>query len=395
MPKFIYTGQVLKPIPVTTGISASNSTFPIDLSNSTVVWNEDVPNALNILSLPEIIAAYPTVIDTYMTLNAVQDISGAEMIFRTQLVFPDKYVQHKIEGIRIGQGQVQYRVNNELISPFSNLTVLPVRLTAAAYSLGGIPTPDSPARVTTMSLRFVFTTTIDCTAGGLLGDVCSGICEQNPSACFDSYKEYCFPTRIGRDTRCGDFFANYIAKVSPTASIDTEMAKFCDTNFSGFGDLFSSGTNDYLQNLCACHMPQSQYDAFTNQLKEKYPAISNLGLIDRCAVPRCASSTMKSLTTGNPCPLPQCINAIDFTNNGTFIDSTIELSNTGDCADISGGKEEEPEKPGIPAYVWILIGVAVLLLVLLIIGVIVLSLSRKQVHSLPDIPSAPVLQSST
>lgn len=184
-----------------------------------------------------------------------------------------------------------------------------------------------------------------CSELNLEQAICSQYCTTNLTSCVNDMVLYCFTPPsgqsaanmpIGTSLICQEFVQNYIQQNGPLAQFDQGLNSYCSTKYQGFGDLFDSN-NQTDQELCACHMPAAQYAAFEQQLTQLYPGFQNLGVVDECLLPQCASSQYKSTVTTAKCNLPQCINIASFNNNGTFNQSSVTINQSSNCANIVGG----------------------------------------------------------
>lgn len=227
--------------------------------------------------------------------------------------------------------------------------------------------------------------TADCTGKNLDNVFCSNYCLTNVPECINSYLEYCLPPNstnlpITNSQSCQNFISNYIQNQGPLAQIDDTLAYYCNNKYKGFGDLFSSN-NALDQSLCACHMPADQYTNFEGQLVKLYPGFGNLGVVDECLLPQCASSQYKSVVTTAKCNLPQCINIATFNNDGTFDNSSVTINQTGKCANIvTPTSPTGPSPSGPPTNSkYIIIGLISLIVLIIIIILIyyIIETSKK------------------
>jgi hypothetical protein len=178
---------------------------------------------------------------------------------------------------------------------------------------------------------------------------------------------------IGTDSNCQNYVQNYIIANGPIAQFDNGLDSYCSSKYKGFGDLFNSGTgttgntgNQTDQQLCACHMPEKQYENFETQLNGLYPSFGNLGLVDECLLPQCASSQYKSTITTATCKLPQCINIASFTNEGTFNNSSVTITQSGGaCANLVNNNA--PINSSHTATIIIIVVSAIILIAVIII----------------------------
>jgi hypothetical protein len=201
-----------------------------------------------------------------------------------------------------------------------------------------------------LTLTVGISVTAECSGQNLESDFCREYClgcNRQDCPCYVDMLNYCLPTSgpqpIGTSQLCQNFFSNYIQNINPTADIDSRLTRYCTTKYGGFGDLFNSNNQTDIE-LCACHMSQEQYDNFQAQLIQQFPGFGNLGLNERCLLPRCASTSFKTVSTGTQCNLPKCLNIVGLTNNGTFTQSPVIIDQTGECGNIIG------EGPGAQKY---------------------------------------------
>jgi hypothetical protein len=231
----------------------------------------------------------------------------------------------------------------------------------------------------TISFTLVVTATILCSGVNLNNSVCTSVCNSPDSLnqCFQDYLQYCLndPTNssdfIFSNQACINFFSNYITTEGPRSELDVSLDKTCSPyDFTTLDAPTQSTTQLELnrRNICACHLPEFQYVNYQNQLEALYPGFTNLGLNQYCLVSACATSSFKRTDTGKVCALPNCLNIVEFNNNGTFNNSTVEINQTNSqCANITGNSSSNGSNTRtIPTYVYI--GVLLLVLVLLFIG---------------------------
>uniref|UniRef100_A0A6C0IZF2 Uncharacterized protein n=1 Tax=viral metagenome TaxID=1070528 RepID=A0A6C0IZF2_9ZZZZ len=186
---------------------------------------------------------------------------------------------------------------------------------------------------------------VNCTGSHLDSVICSEYCQDNLQECYTDERAYCFPGNIGSSEPCQNYVQNYIQNVRTDPGLDSDLTTYCK-KYAGFGDLFKSNNQADID-LCACHMPQDQYDNFANQLFDLYPGFANLGLNKRCLIPQCADSPYKTVGTTKQCLVPKCINFASFTNNGTFDQSKITINqNAPGCANIVGPTPGPGPGPG-------------------------------------------------
>lgn len=247
------------------------------------------------------------------------------------------------------------------------------------------------------TLTLIFTLSVECIDQNLGTPICIEACQKcdkESCICKLSFIDYCLPITppqitlldptglqelikpppIANSTVCQNFISDLIANVGPDARVDQGLNNYCQAKYKGFGDLFNGNPNQVDVQLCACHMPNQQYQNFEDQIDKDYPGLGNLGIEDRCLVPQCASSVYKSVQTGSICNVPKCLIINSFNNNGTFDNSTVNVNtNAAGCADITGGNISPSSKDKDR----IIIIAAVALLLLLIILIIIISVSAS------------------
>ena len=181
---------------------------------------------------------------------------------------------------------------------------------------------------------------------------------------------------------CFNYVSNYISKNGPNEQFTTALKNYCSRKFTGKGlDILNPGYNidPNDSKLCACNMPDSDYNQFLQSVIKKYPDL-NLGSIrPNCLVPACVTSPFKG-TDLDGCPIPQCLNVVTF--NGNDIQGNIAIDQKQECNNIVSGKG--PNTPPPPnkttstsffnKYKWWIL----LLVILLIIIIIVIVLMNKK-----------------
>jgi len=158
------------------------------------------------------------------------------------------------------------------------------------------------------------------------------------------------------DTLCYDFLSHYISGVGSTVSLDTYLKSYCSNKFPGEGlGLFNSankGTiiDDKDYNICACNMPESEYEIFLTSLTKAFPTVTkaSLGSIrPNCILPACVLSNFKNSSLGTPpdaCPVPQCLSIVNLKDSK--IEGDVEINQSADCEKI--GFSKKPDTPGNP-----------------------------------------------
>lgn len=148
-------------------------------------------------------------------------------------------------------------------------------------------------------------------------------------------------------------------------------------------------------------MPAQQYDNFQKSLIKLYPSFGNLGLVNQCLLPQCASSQYKSVVTTGKCNLPECLNIVSFNNDGSFNNSSVVIKQSGNCANIVGptpsppgptpsplGPTPSPPCPPGPSgpsgpsnffynHEYLIIGIGAAVLVIIVIIIILIIIKRR------------------
>ena len=245
----------------------------------------------------------------------------------------------------------------------------------------------------TWNVIIKMTVTQSCNITNIMAPLCVSLCQSDPLRCFTQYAEFCLSpgneARIGTPL-CKNYLASYITKNGSTAEIDHQVQNYCSAKYSGFNDLFGTNplnptglTPDQANDLpiCACNIrargendPNATvlYDRYFSDLTQKVPGFGNLfgnlGIVDKCALPVCASATFHPLPIPiGGCKVPQCITIIDVTNNGT-INGNVEISTNQNCGQIVNPNEETIGNLVIIIVVILVILIIIYILYLFFIG---------------------------
>ena len=265
--------------------------------------------------------------------------------------------------------------------------------------------------VNNFSLQVVLNATINITCNpgpDLDSGFCLRYCSTNLSGnnCLASYRDYCFAAEPGAtgpsivlsgNTGCQVFFTDYYTNVGPETSIDNQIDSYCAAKYGspdvGFAGLFNqTPPSAFEKNLCACHMPQSFYDAYKASVENEFPNfvsfIENLGINERCLVSFCASSPFSSNDirrgTDFACQIPACIQVVDFNNNGSIGGNVSINQNNSTCAAIQSGATGTTGGGGNTGgggittktfweqhWVWVVLGVGILIVLIIVILIII------------------------
>jgi hypothetical protein len=220
-------------------------------------------------------------------------------------------------------------------------------------------TPD--AYNVNFSLSFKVTATVGCTGDALDTAVCADLCTLTDEAiatCTNAYLDFCTPEKLVESTNCQTFVENVIQKQGPIARLDDSLRKYCDSDYGGkyggFHDLFyTDGVPEIDQQVCACHMSDTRYQQFQEQVNSQFEWISSLYTqVDLCYVPQCISSRYQAVPIPKGgCKMPQCLQINAINNNGTF---SGNVDQSASC-NISGGGN-------VPGWLVILIIVIIIIL---------------------------------
>lgn len=351
MPLLQYNGSIAQNIFSNASVKNTN-TIPVNFATVPITWQAGVNSDLIGLTLTQILSN-PVLSVTY-SMNVV--ITGSQYYDDSSYPTTDltltgstgeTYAESYTADAPGSIGHGKYNVNSNF--PMTSYPVgnAVVRVYNRCHS--GLPgCVTYSATGFTMVLTLNIQVIAKCTGSNLESTFCSQYCLTNPSSCINDYISYCLtgsPTiPITSSQACQDFIQNYIETQGPVAQIDDNLGAYCQSKYQGFGDLFAS-PSAIDQELCACHMPSSQYAAFEQQLVATYPGFGNLGLVNECLLPQCASSPYKSVVTTGKCNLPQCLNIVSFNNDGTFNNSSVTINQNAQCASIVGTPPAPPPTP--------------------------------------------------
>lgn len=264
--------------------------------------------------------------------------------------------------------------------------------------------------VSNFSLQVVLNATINITCNpgtDLDSGFCLRYCSTNLSGnnCLSSYRDYCFAADPGAtgpsivltgNTGCQVFFTDYYTNLGPETSIDNQISTYCAQKYGspdvGFAGLFNqTPPSAFEKNLCACHMPQSFYDAYKASVEQEFPNfvnfIENVGINEKCLVSFCASSPFSSNDirngTGFKCQIPACIQVAQFNNNGSIgggvtinQSSTCEAIQSGATGSTGGGGNTGSNGGSTKTFwdqhwVWVILGVGILVVLIIVILIII------------------------
>jgi len=235
------------------------------------------------------------------------------------------------------------------------------------------------------------TVTLKCGGQDLENSICTNYCNFNADQrknCLTPYVDYCFGTdpQIQNSIPCQNFFKNYNEEPGPDSRIDTAMSIYCNSKYEGFGSLFSSGDSVDID-VCACHMPEQQYENYVNEVIKLFPNfgsyLNSSGINPRCLLAQCAGSDYKTTGIGKVCNIPKCITIASFTNSGTFDGGDININQTGNCENIKNGDTGGGILPGEKSWlekhwVWLVLGIGILVVLIIVILIVLAGESNKK-----------------
>lgn len=267
----------------------------------------------------------------------------------------------------------------------------PTRITVGVNNQGGTAGYLCyPADGVTIYIELNITVSIECSGVLLEDDACSSYCleSKNTDECYQVMLDYCIPPDAStfrmQNIVCDTFFSNMLARKGPDRGLDVRLRAYCQRKFSGFKDLLETGT-DSEKKACACNMPDIQYEALYEQVSEDYNIPRGLLGNSRCLFPKCNDGGYKTTEIGQTCPTPVCLNVATFTNTGTFTDSTIQITQVGDCASIQKKPSPDPTPTPDPTpatdSVESSTGRSRLLLLLFLVAIVVLILGIVLVYT--------------
>lgn len=142
--------------------------------------------------------------------------------------------------------------------------------------------------------------------------------------------DYCLANNRIYDDPCYDYIGTYIISNGSDENIDKTMATYCDTKYPGatleiFNDPNAIG-RDF--NICACNMPQKNYDEYYASLQTYYPDLDIGDNYIQCMYPQCVNSHFKPSPLG-VCDAPQCMTVVS--TDGNDIEGTIYINTTVNC----------------------------------------------------------------
>lgn len=403
MPTFPYTGTISAPIR-SNDTQSGRHYYDTGFETEPIKWSGTVPNVLIGKSWEQLEALPEHVIFTWrysaffrITGNQTYDDSSAP----TSYVRISNYSNDFEASAPGSAGTGKYDVRHHHVVDSPDSAVYLRVYNKCAKHLPGCVCHD--AKDYSFTITLTFSLEVNCNGEFLGFPICLAACDKcDPESCVckESYIDYCLPIQppqislldptgpqelidpppIADSTVCQNFISNLIANDGTDARVDQGLNTYCQAKYPGFGALFNDNPNQIDVELCACHMPNQQYQNFEDQINKDYPGLGALGINDRCLVPQCASSVYKSVQTGDVCNVPKCLIINSFNNNGTFDNSTVNVNNNAPgCADISGGNI--PPSNQTRDRIVLIAGIALLILLIILIIIIAVSASGNSKNS--------------
>lgn len=145
---------------------------------------------------------------------------------------------------------------------------------------------------------------------------------------------------------CYNFVANQISQNGITQATSDYLKSYCSTKFGGRGlDIFTDpsviGARDF--NICACNMPDSDYNTYVQSIQTAYPELNLSLFTPQCLLPACKTSSFQNITLNN-CPGPQCINIAGI--SGSSITGAVTINQTVDGCQNIGSVNGAPSENG-------------------------------------------------
>jgi hypothetical protein len=157
--------------------------------------------------------------------------------------------------------------------------------------------------------------------------------------------------------------------------------KYPNKGLSIFNQPVQIDKKDY--EICACNMPEQDYDQFLTSLKKQFPKLDFGNIKPNCLLPACNISSFKPSNLDN-CPVPQCLSIINVTDNNiagpAVINSSVNCSKYGITGSGPVPPTPEPvaEESFLQKYKIYIIGILVIVLIIILIIVIIFIVKRKK-----------------
>mgnify|MGYP000916884479 FL=1 len=434
MVKLKYEGQLRYPIAIGPVVDPHDKTHPLDFKTMYMSWKSTTPDEIGEKSIYDLFSTegMSAVMNIGITLKGTQNASDGKAVFRTTLTMPNKTIVYRYQK---GPGKITYELDDTVPKVFTSLVTLPLNVKTAAYNVETNST-NYPAYIQDYALVFHVTVELDCSYSTLRTPICMAVCKESPGECLSSFREFCFPQNAEYTPECTEFIGNYISRRGVDKDTEADITRFCARRFKGFNELFQPDVSPHIQELCACHMPKEQYENYARQLRNRVPTVR---LADRCLIPGCGASSVKSSDTSSPCLYPDCVSSVKFNPDGGYVESSMVIRNTPVCeawkrgvdpipdpdngdidpspvtpTPIGPGRDDKkddnkdnkkddkdkkddkktPEPPAVPIWLWIVLAVIGVIL-LIVAGYFIYTLAKpKPIDSTPVSVNVPIADSS-
>lgn len=254
-------------------------------------------------------------------------------------------------------------------SPFVSISGIPYGIKVTITESHSIEGAKAYVTINEFSLTLRIIKAVACNYFALTTPECLEICAADAKSCFTDMLEYCFAPHnpkygpIGESEVCQNYFATYEGTYGPDARLDKMLTTYCTLNYEGIGELLKAPPT--AQRLCACHMQLSQYQAFKSSVLEKYPGFNIPSLTPQCLFAPCVVSPFKSLESGSPCALPQCLNIVNIDLSGNVSGADISIVQNIECSKYD--KEVTTDNNDTKKDVRVIIAIAILVFLLLML----------------------------
>lgn len=289
---------------------------------------------------------------------------------------------------------------SEIVEPATSTNTLLSGVQLIAYNIGALIS-NQPIDGYNLQMAMSVTLQIFCMDANLETGFCANYCQAPTNlasqSCFDAYRTLCIDTNntagapnIVTIPTCQTYFKEYIQQVEPRSEFDTKLITYC-SKYTGINDFLNqTATNQVERDLCACHLNPTFYQNIKTSLIEQVPAYQLIAEDERCLFPECVDSPYKTVETHSQCALPQCLDIINFTNNGT-ITGKVTINQNAACSSVNGGGSgggdgnggTTPNNPTNKSWwdkywIWIVVGAGLLIVLIIIIVIIVVSENKKK-----------------
>lgn len=185
---------------------------------------------------------------------------------------------------------------------------------------------------------------------------------------------------------CYQYVGDYINKFGSNTTLDNYMSDLCnrtfyqDTSLDVFNTPLKSPMDAKYYQICACNMPEDDYDQMKQSIINTDPDINISNIVPKCLFNPCVSSNFKPTNTEG-CNAPSCLNIISMKNDNIpnlTIDQTcnINSSDTNSDPDDGDGDGGNGDSTTSNKYGW-LWATGILLVIVVIIIIIVFIVVTK------------------